>query len=488
MNLRRARRDVRRRARAGRRRGRHLRGPRLPARRAARSCRSPSRATRATFRYDGLDGHRRSTHVAFSEPGAGSAPIDGRRATRRAGGCDPLPLGVAASPPARARADAGRLGRPSEPAATRPASSTATRTATLFPEPPRIAPDEGAAAYHAWTRGTTAVQTDNELFNLTVNRSARRPAPAGERRARRRASATSRQASRGSRRCSGATRSSPSLQTLAFRPQIAVETLAVLAALQATEVDDVARRRARQDPPRAADRRDGRRRRAAALAVLRQRRRDAALADPARRDVRLDRRPRPSSTGSGRTRWPRSSWIDEWGDRDGDGFVEYERRSERGLLNQGWKDSGDAIRDRHGAEARRADRPRRGPGLRLRRQAPDGAARPDARRGRAGRRASTARPTTLREPFEEAFWVEDQRYYAMALDGEKRQARRDRLERRPVPVDRDRLAGPGPRRRRPAAGPGAVLRLGRSGPTPPTSRATTRSATTPARSGRTTRR
>ena len=32
-------------------------------------------------------------------------------------------------------------------------------------------------------------------------------------------------------------------------------------------------------------------------------------------------------------------WIDEFGDRDGDGFVEYERRSAGGLRNQGWKDS-----------------------------------------------------------------------------------------------------------------------------------------------------
>ena len=37
-------------------------------------------------------------------------------------------------------------------------------------------------------------------------------------------------------------------------------------------------------------------------------------------------------------------WIDRWGDRDGDGFVEYERRAETGLRNQGWKDSSDSIR------------------------------------------------------------------------------------------------------------------------------------------------
>lgn len=36
-------------------------------------------------------------------------------------------------------------------------------------------------------------------------------------------------------------------------------------------------------------------------------------------------------------------WIDEYGDRDGDGFVEYARAQEIGLVNQGWKDSHDAI-------------------------------------------------------------------------------------------------------------------------------------------------
>ncbi|MGB2874072.1 MAG: glycogen debranching N-terminal domain-containing protein, partial [Gaiellaceae bacterium] len=38
------------------------------------------------------------------------------------------------------------------------------------------------------------------------------------------------------------------------------------------------------------------------------------------------------------------AWIDEYGDRDGDGFVEYERRTPRGLQNQSWKDSGDSQR------------------------------------------------------------------------------------------------------------------------------------------------
>src|SRR5581483_2029632 len=37
------------------------------------------------------------------------------------------------------------------------------------------------------------------------------------------------------------------------------------------------------------------------------------------------------------------AWIDRYGDRDGDGFVEYASTSAKGLTNQGWKDSGDGV-------------------------------------------------------------------------------------------------------------------------------------------------
>jgi glycogen debranching enzyme len=36
-------------------------------------------------------------------------------------------------------------------------------------------------------------------------------------------------------------------------------------------------------------------------------------------------------------------WIDGYGDLDGDGFIEYSRTSDKGLANQGWKDSGDGV-------------------------------------------------------------------------------------------------------------------------------------------------
>jgi len=45
-------------------------------------------------------------------------------------------------------------------------------------------------------------------------------------------------------------------------------------------------------------------------------------------------------------------WITAYGDKDGDGYVEYERASDRGLVNQGWKDSWDAVRFADGRLAR----------------------------------------------------------------------------------------------------------------------------------------
>ena len=101
------------------------------------------------------------------------------------------------------------------------------------------------------------------------------------------------------------------------------------------------------------------------------------------------------------------AWIDEYGDRDGDGFVEYERRTPRGLPNQSWKDSHDSQRFADGRLARAADRAVRGAGLRLRRQAAPGR----ARAGRLGRRPgspadSSARRTRCAARFDAAYWVD----------------------------------------------------------------------------------
>ncbi len=145
-------------------------------------------------------------------------------------------------------------------------------------------------------------------------------------------------------------------------------------------------------------------------------------------------------------------WIDRYGDRDGDGFVEYERRSTRGLLNQGWKDSSDAIRDRTGTEALPPialaevqgyvyDAKRRLAELARVRGETELAIRLDIE------------ADALRARFDEAFWVADLETYAIALDRDKRQADAVGIQRRPVPVDRDRRrpSGASGRRRPPEA-------------------------------------
>jgi glycogen debranching enzyme len=122
--------------------------------------------------------------------------------------------------------------------------------------------------------------------------------------------------------------------------------------------------------------------------------------------------------------WPNAlaalAWIEESGDLDGDGFVEYQRRSKLGLLNQGWKDSGDAIRYADG-------RPAEGPIALAEVQgyvyaARRAMARLARHRGDAelGARLDAA-ADELRVHFDAAFWLPEERYYAMALDGEKRQ-------------------------------------------------------------------
>ena len=54
--------------------------------------------------------------------------------------------------------------------------------------------------------------------------------------------------------------------------------------------------------------------------------------------------------------WPHAQaaarWIIDYGDRDGDGFLEYITQSEKGLTNQGWKDSADSVSHRDGSLAK----------------------------------------------------------------------------------------------------------------------------------------
>ena len=114
------------------------------------------------------------------------------------------------------------------------------------------------------------------------------------------------------------------------------------------------------------------------------------------------------------------AWMDEYGDADGDGFIEYQRRSPRGLANQGWKDSHNSVVHADGKLAE--------PPIALAEvQAYAYLARLRIAEvyealGRADRAmALRAAAGTLRARFNEAFWMPEEQYFAMALDGEKRQ-------------------------------------------------------------------
>ena len=116
-------------------------------------------------------------------------------------------------------------------------------------------------------------------------------------------------------------------------------------------------------------------------------------------------------------------WIDGPGDPDRDGFVEYQRATEQGLANQGWKDSYDAIFHADGrlAEGNIALAEVQGY-VYAAKQLP---ARCALRLGKPDRAAKLEARGQARcaERFEEAFWCEDLGIYALALDGEKRPCR-----------------------------------------------------------------
>jgi glycogen debranching enzyme len=124
--------------------------------------------------------------------------------------------------------------------------------------------------------------------------------------------------------------------------------------------------------------------------------------------------------------WPNINaalrWIDQYGDRDGDGFIEYFRETEHGLANQGWKDSHDSIFHADGSLAE-------GPIALCEVQGYVYAAKKYAAKllEKLGSADAAARLTQqaddLQRRFEEVFWCEDLGTYALALDGAKRPCR-----------------------------------------------------------------
>jgi glycogen debranching enzyme len=113
-------------------------------------------------------------------------------------------------------------------------------------------------------------------------------------------------------------------------------------------------------------------------------------------------------------------WIRNYGDKDGDGFVEYQRLNPEGLLNQGWKDSYDGINFADGTLAE--------PPIALCEVQAYVYAAYSARAWMAYDAGDVKlgdefadRAANLKRQFNEQFWIPERGYYAVALDGKKRQ-------------------------------------------------------------------
>jgi glycogen debranching enzyme len=368
--------------------------------------------TRATFSYLGLDGVRRLTHVAF--PSADVEPtIDDSQ-----GGSLSVRWIRSVTPGAETEV-AWTVWAETVSAEEVAESRPAERAAEPFPDPPEVSEADAERAYADWAANSAVINSDNQLFDRLVARGLAdlrlllNDGPeAGQRYV---AAGIPWFAT-----LFGRDSILSAYEAVAIHPAIARDTLRVLAAHQAT-VDDPSRD-----------------------------------AEPGKivHELRVGEM---ASTGElpfgayygsvdatplwlillGETYdwtgddalvdelWPNAmaalDWIDKYGDIDGDGFVEYGRRAERGLVNQGWKDSRDSVRDRLGrtvegpialAEVQGYvyDAKRRLARLARRRSETDLADRLEAD------------AEQLRAAFEAAFWVDDLGAYAMALDGRKRQA------------------------------------------------------------------
>lgn len=113
-------------------------------------------------------------------------------------------------------------------------------------------------------------------------------------------------------------------------------------------------------------------------------------------------------------------WIDQHGDLDGDGFIEYLRRSPKGLANQGWKDSWDANVHRDSQLARHPIALCEVQGYVYEakyRMASLMRSFGDIRTADKLKKEAAE----MARRFEKAYWMPERGFYAMALDGDKRQ-------------------------------------------------------------------
>ena len=181
-------------------------------------------------------------------------------------------------------------------------------------------------------------------------------------------------------------------------------------------------------------------------------------------------------------------WIDHYGDADGDGFVEYRRRRDSGLVEPGLEGLRRCRLSRRRPSRRSTDRAVRGAGLCLPGALARGAPWPRRAAIRCLPIASPARRATLRERFEAQFWDDELGMYVLALDGDKKPCRVRTSNAGQVLFTG--IASAGARRAHGAhAGVrGIPHRVGQSARSARASRASIRRRITTARSGRTTTR
>jgi glycogen debranching enzyme len=276
--------------------------------------------------------------------------------------------------------------------------------------------ENAVASYERWSAGCTQVFTDNEFFNKALERSLKDLRMLWD------------ESEEGVRFPAAGTpwfdalfgRDSlmMGLQTLAFRPQIARETLKSLARWQGKRFDPWRDEEPGKIPH---ELRQGEVSRAGELPY----RRYYGSVDSTllfllliaeyyawTGDRRLLRELRPHLLAA-------VDWLHGYADSAGDGYVDYAKHSELGLVNQGWKDSSDAIMHADGSLAEApialvevqgyayAAKRRLGPAL-------EAIGLPDVAR----KLAREAR--ILRRRFLKDFWLPDEQFYALALDDERR--------------------------------------------------------------------
>lgn len=365
-----------------------------------------------SFAYRGRDGVVRRTHIRLSPP---MTPLNGTGGEDGAG-----ELRVPAGGPVLVELDWTLPPGGQERLSVSVWSETVgvDAEAADVPERPPVTADEPAAMHRAWRQSSASIETTHILAERALERAnadLRLLLNSGPGQGERYVAAGVPWFSCLFGRDSLIT----SLQLLCVRPQVAQATLAILARLQATEHDEW---RDAQPGKILHELRVGELARTGEIphtpyyGTV-----DATplwlvLLDEYERwtgDQQLVERLWPNALAA-------LNWMDEYGDLDGDGFVEYERHSRRGLANQGWKDSGDAIRSRDGTLA--------DPPIALVEvqgyvhAARRGLARLARLRGDE-QMALTQEDAAerLRRAFEDAFWMSDAGTYALALDGQKRQ-------------------------------------------------------------------